>query len=113
MATVAKGGWLSTVGFSVAGLMWWRTTWTGYTTIQAGRIDAHIRAMIRSYCWALSAPIFRLIQISLVPFDLSDDANYVWSLWLSNLAAPLLAETCLWRLQGFPVFRLTLKGALS
>jgi len=113
LGTVAKGGWFSTVGFSLAGLIWWRTTWTGYTTIQAGRVDAHIRAMIRSYCWALSAPIFRLIQLALVPFELSDDANYVWSLWLSNLAAPLLAETCLWRLQGFPVFRLTLKGALS
>ena len=98
LAVVAKGGWLSSVGFGFAGVMWWGTTWVGYTTIRDGQITPHIRAMIRSYCWALSAPIFRLVQISLLPLDLSDDANYVWSLWLSSAAAMVLAETCLWRL---------------
>ncbi len=98
LATVAKGGWLSSVGFTVAGVMWWGTTWVGYTTIRAGQITPHIRAMIRSYCWALSAPIFRLIQLALLPLELTDDANYVWSLWLSSAAAIVLAETCLWRL---------------
>jgi uncharacterized membrane protein len=119
LATVAKGGWLSSVGFGVAGLMLWRTTWVGYTAIRTGEITPHIRAMIRSYCWALTAPIFRLIQVALLPLEISDDANYIWSLWLSSAAAIMLAETCLWRmkLQVFPWKRFSepipLKGAWS
>src|SRR5262245_10113131 len=83
LALTAKGGLLGTSGFALAGILWWRSTWSGYRAIRQGRIRVHIRAMVRSYCWALSAPAFRAIQAALFLLGLEDGSNYVISLWLS------------------------------
>jgi uncharacterized membrane protein len=97
LALAAKGGLWGTAGFALAGVLWWHTTWSGYRAIRRGDIAAHIRAMVRSYSWALSAPAFRAIQAVLFLFGLADASNYVVSLWLSIAASVWLAESCLYR----------------
>lgn len=97
LALTAKGGLWGTAGFAVAGVLWWHTTWVGYRAIRRGDMAAHIRAMVRSYSWALSAPAFRIIQIALFAVGLDDATNYVVSLWLSIAASVGLAESFLYR----------------
>jgi hypothetical protein len=97
LALVAKGGLGGTAGFLVAGILWWQTTWTGYLAIRRGDLPAHIRAMVRSFCWALSAPAFRVIQIALFAAGVDDGTNYIASLWLSMAASVWLAESFLYR----------------
>lgn len=92
LAVSAKGGWWGTVGFTLAGAWWWLTTWTGYRTIIRRDLTAHIRAMIRSYALALSAPSFRIFQALLYGCGLDDRTNYIVSLWLSILSSVWLAE---------------------
>ena len=97
LALAAKGGLWGTTGFALAGVLWWYTTWSGYRAIRRGDIIAHVRAMVRSYSWALSAPAFRAIQAVLFLFGLEDTPNYIVSLWLSIAASVLLAESFLYR----------------
>jgi hypothetical protein len=97
LALAAKGGLWGTTGFTLAGALWWQTTWSGYRAIGRGDIIAHVRAMVRSYSWALSAPAFRAIQAVLFLFGLDDAPNYIISLWLSIAASVWLAESCLYR----------------
>jgi hypothetical protein len=116
LALVAKGGWWGTTGFVVAGSLWWYTTWCGYWAIRRGDLAAHVRSMVRSYSWALSAPAFRIFQMGLFALGLDDASNYVLSLWLSIAASVWLAESCLWRTgqATFPVSRpIPHSGALS
>jgi Predicted membrane protein (DUF2306) len=49
LAFSAKGGWPSTLGFLLTGIVWWWSTWMGYIKIRAGHVDEHIRWVIRSY----------------------------------------------------------------
>lgn len=97
LALAAKGGPWATTGFALAGILWWYTTWSGYWAIRRGDITAHVRAMVRSYSWALSAPAFRVIQAMLFLSGLADTPNYIVSLWLSIAASVWLAESCLGR----------------
>ena len=92
LAMFAKGGLAGTLGFTVAGSLWWWSTWCGYREIRAGDLPAHIRSMVRSYAWALSAPAFRAIQTAFYFVGLADEPNYVVSLWLSIAASIWLAE---------------------
>ena len=77
----------------MAGIAWWQTTWSGYRAIRQGDVPAHIRSMVRSFCWALSAPAFRAIQVALYLGSVADGPNYVVSLWLSIAASVVLAES--------------------
>lgn len=97
LALTAKGGLWGTAGFALAGTFWWYTTWAGYRAIRRVDIAAHVRAMVRSYSWALSAPAFRAIQAALFVCGLEDGLNYVFSLWLSIAASVWLAESFLYR----------------
>ncbi len=97
LAFTAKGGLWGTAGFAIAGTMWWYSTWSGYRAIRRGDIAMHVRAMVRSYCWALSAPTFRAFQTTLYVAGMDDGPNYVISLWLSIAASIWLAETFLFR----------------
>jgi hypothetical protein len=97
LAPTAKGGMWGIAGFTLAGILWWQTTWLGYRAIRRGDLAAHIRAMVRSYCWALSAPAFRVIQVLLFAVGLDDASNYIASLWLSIAASVWLAESFLYR----------------
>jgi uncharacterized membrane protein len=103
LAFTAKGGLWGTTGFILAGLLWWHTTWSGYRAIRRGDLPAHIRAMVRSYSLALSAPAFRVIQLVLFSFGLDDASNYIVSLWLSIAASAWLAESFLYRSRRTPV----------
>lgn len=96
LAPVAKGGVWGTAGFAVAGVLWWATTWSGYVAIRRGDLDRHIREMLRSYSLALSAPAFRVFQVSLFVAGVGDELNYLVSLWLSVAFSLWLAETS-WR----------------
>jgi hypothetical protein len=95
LAMVAKGGLLGAAGFTLAGLAWWYTTWAGYRAVRRGDLAAHVRCMVRSYSWALSAPAFRAIQVVLFLCGVADGPNYVLSLWLSIAASVWLAESFL------------------
>jgi hypothetical protein len=101
LALAAKGGLWGSLAFLLAGIAWWGTTWFGYRAISRGEISAHIRAMVRSYSWALSAPAFRILQAALFACGWDDDSNYLLSLWLSLAVSVLLAESYLWRRQLF------------
>ena len=95
MALTAKGGAWGTAGFALAGVLWWHSTWSGYQAIRRRDIPAHVRAMVRSYSWALSAPAFRIIQLALFWCGLEHELNYIVSLWLSIAASVWLAESFL------------------
>lgn len=97
MAPFAKGGTLGVLGFSLLGMLWWWTTWTGYLSIRRNDLPGHIRGMVRSYSLALSALSFRLFQAGLFYAGLADRSNYIVSLWLSLAASLWLSETCLQR----------------
>lgn len=97
LSLVAKGGLWGTIGFTLARILWWLTTWSGYRAIRRGDMTAHVRGMVRSYAWALSAPVFRIIQVALLLCGLDDASNYVLSLWLSIAASVWLAESFLLR----------------
>jgi len=97
LALAAKGGLWGTAGFTLAGVLWWYSTWSGYRAIRRGDIAAHVRAMVRSYSWALSAPAFRAIQAVLFLLGLEDGPNYIVSLWLSIAASVWLAESYVYR----------------
>jgi hypothetical protein len=97
LALVAKGGVWGVSGFLLAGVLWWQTTWCGYRAIRRGDVEQHIRWMIRSFAWALSAPAFRIIQVALYLVGLDNATNYLVSLWLSLAVSVWLAESCLWR----------------
>ena len=97
LALAAKGGLWGTAGFAVAGVLWWHTTWSGYRAIRRGDVAAHVRAMVRSYSWALSAPAFRVIQTAAFLLGMEDAPSYVISLWLSIAASVWLAESFLYR----------------
>lgn len=97
LAPVAKGGLWGATGFALAGAAWWQTTWSGYRAIARGDMAGHIRGMVRSYSWALSAPAFRAIQTVFFVCGLADDVNYVVSLWLSIALSVLVAESYLRR----------------
>lgn len=97
MSFVAKGGWWGTTAFALAGILWWYSTWSGYRAIRRGDLPGHIRSMVRSYSWALSAPAFRIIQAALFACGLDDATNYIVSLWLSIAVSVWLAESFLYR----------------
>ena len=97
LAPAAKGGWWGAAGFTLAGGLWWLTTWSGYQAILRGDLPTHVQEMVRSYSLALSAPAFRAIQVILFLTGLSDEANYIVSLWLSIAASVWLAESFLYR----------------
>lgn len=97
LAIVAKGGVWGVAGFLLAGLLWWQATWCGYRAIRRGDVQQHIRWMIRSFAWALSAPAFRIIQVALYLVGLDNATNYLVSLWLSIVVSVWLAESYLWR----------------
>ena len=97
LSCVAKGGWLASLGFAVTGILWWWATWSGYRAVRNQQLVPHICWMVRSYALALSAVAFRVIQQLVVYAPISDDANYIVSLWLSLLASFWFSESCIRR----------------
>ena len=96
ISPVSKGGALAAAGFIVTGILWWYTTWRGYTAIRGGDTRGHICFMVRSYAIALSAIAFRIIQVAL-SVVLDNYPNYIASVWLSLLVSVWLSEACIAR----------------
>jgi hypothetical protein len=94
LAATATGGMLGTLGFGLASVVWWHTTWSGYRAIRRADLPAHVAAMARSFAIALSAPVFRLIKLALSLGPLSDDAIHLSSLWTSLAVGLVLGEVC-------------------
>ena len=92
MCLFAKGGLAAGLPFTLMGLGWWTFTFLGYRAIRKGNIKQHIVWMTRSYAWALSAVSFRLFQILLFTVGVSDEANYIFSMWLSLFASLITGE---------------------
>jgi hypothetical protein len=111
LACHAKGGAAGRSAFLLLGLLWWGATARGVQAIVARRTTEHRRWMLRSYAVALSAVFFRLAHAALFWAGLSDETNYVWSLWFS-LAASLVAGEALVR-RSPEGARLILEGGLS
>ena len=78
-------------------ILWWWATWSGYRAVRNQQLVPHICWMVRSYALALSAVAFRVIQQLVVYAPISDDANYIVSLWLSLLASFWFSESCIRR----------------
>ncbi len=97
LAVNAKGGHAAGVGFALTGIAWWEFTWLGYRAIRKREVDSHIRWMVRSYAIALSAPIFRVIQLSFEWAAMDYRLNYILSVWISLLASVVLAEICIFK----------------
>jgi len=112
LAVHAKGGLAGQAGFLLLGLLWWGATARGVQAVVAGRVAEHRRWMIRSYSLALSAVSFRLYQIAFFVAGLSDEPNYVLSLWLS-LASSLVAGEWIARRSPVESRPLAWKGVAS
>lgn len=93
LALVAKGGALGTLGFAVPAALWWWFTWSGLVEIRAGRVQAHVRQITRSYALALSAPAFRVLYVAGGLTALDDEVAYLAALYLSTLASFWLSES--------------------
>lgn len=93
----AKGGWPSSLGFALTGVLWWWATWAGYRAIVRNELVTHICWMVRSYALALSAVAFRVVQQLMAFGPLSDTTNYVISIWVSLLISLWISETCIKR----------------
>ncbi len=116
LSLFAKGGAVAAVGFAATGLVWWWTTWCGYTAIRRGDIQGHIRWMARSFSTALSAVFFRMIQIGLGWMSIDPETNYIASVWLSLFASVWLAENCIgskWSAIHRPVISTNLDQVVS
>ncbi len=86
LAPWAKGGTAGVMGFLLLGLLWLGTTGLGLVEIRRRRIGRHARWMLRSYALAVSALVFRLLQLGFfLGVGLDDHTNYILSLWLSLL----------------------------
>lgn len=97
MTPFAKGGLAGVLGFTVAGTLWWWTTFSGYRAVLRRDIPGHTRAMVRSYALATSALSFRVYQVAFFFVGMADETNYVVSIWLSLATSIWLAETCIQR----------------
>ncbi len=89
MAFHANGTWLAKVSFTLLAIIWWWTTYMGYTTIRNKQIAAHRKWMIRSYALTLSAITLRLSQMLLAYYcDIDPEMQYTvvsWTSWVFNL----------------------------
>jgi hypothetical protein len=86
----ANGGWTSRVAFCLLAALWIAFTALALRAMQARRIEAHARWMIRSYALALSAVTLRAWKVLLVllfhPHPMDAYRIVAWLGWTLNLA---------------------------
>ena len=111
LAPVAKGGWVSAIGFALTGAALWWATWSGYQAIRRRQINSHIAWMVRSYSLSLSAVFFRIIQLGLVALGFGNSTAYVAAVWLSLVTSIVVAECCI--VKQFPDQRFEAKQFFS
>lgn len=92
------GGWLSTIGFFLLGVLWFYTTLQAFLTIRQRKIQHHRVWMHRSYALAWAAVSLRLwLPLLQGVVGLSFVASYqtvAWLCWVPNL---ILIEWILYR----------------
>jgi hypothetical protein len=90
MSAFAFGGLVSTLGFSLLGLIWLYTGFRAYTTARARDFAAHRAWMIRNFSLTLAAVTIRIgIGIGFatgLPFEVFYPA-LTWLCWVPNLVA--------------------------
>ncbi len=92
LATMAFGGLLTRIGFSLLAVLWLVTGGMAYWRIRARDIEAHRRWMIRSYALTLSAVTLRLWLPLFISLGYEFTQSYMtvaWLCWIPNL---LIAE---------------------
>jgi len=84
----ADGGIAAALGFICLGLVWFSTTFIGYTSIRKGRVRRHRQMMFYSYAACLAAVTLRLWLPFLVSVfnDFTQAYNMVaWLCWVPNI----------------------------
>jgi uncharacterized membrane protein len=100
LGAFAKGGAAGQSGFFLLGALTFYTTWRGVRVMKSGRVAEHARWMIRSFAMITTAITFRLWQVALFEAGLSDETNYIASLWLSIAGNAAVAE---WAARRIPI----------
>ena len=92
MATLAFGGAVPRIGFTLLALAWLYSGYRDYSAIRQRRIDEHRRWMVRNYALTFAAVTLRIYlplgMLAQLPFDLVY-ATVAWICWIPNL---LVAE---------------------
>lgn len=88
MATLAYGGTVARLGFTLLALTWLYSGYRAYAAIRQRRIEEHRRWMVRNYALTFAAVTLRLYlplgMIAQVPFDLVYP-TVAWICWVPNL----------------------------
>lgn len=100
LAFSAKGGLAGQSGFLVLGIATFATTILGVSAILNRDLAGHRRWMTRSLALVASAIAFRVYHVAFFQAGLSEQANYIASLWLSILGNAAIAEWALSRGRG-------------
>jgi len=112
LAWHARGGVLGQSGFLALDVAWMFATARGLQLVASGRIAQHRAWMMRSYALTLSAVFFRILHTGFFVAGVSDDVNYVVSLWLS-LGVSLCVGEVLARAPSRSAARLHFVGGAS
>lgn len=92
MATLAFGGIVAKLGFSLLALLWLFTGLRAFLSIRRGGVVEHRAWMVRNFSLTLAAVTLRILlptsQIAGIPFELAYPA-IAWLCWVPNL---LVAE---------------------
>ena len=109
LAFFAKGGLAGQTGFLLLGGLTFHTTLRGVTSMIGGARDlvAHREWMTRSFAYTASAITFRIYHIAFFLGGMTEDTNYVTSLWLSILGNAAVAELVLRRRSRVPTLSAT------
>ncbi|RYD61666.1 MAG: DUF2306 domain-containing protein [Verrucomicrobiaceae bacterium] len=110
IAFFAKGGLAGQTGFLLLGGATFHTTLRGVISMIGGSRDliAHREWMIRSFAFAASAITFRIYHFVFFLCGVSEDTNYVTSLWLSILGNAAAAELVIRRRSRVPTLSATI-----
>jgi hypothetical protein len=88
MATLAYGGTVPRLGFTLLALTWLYSGYRAYTAIRQRRIEEHRRWMVRNYALTFAAVTLRIYlplgMIAQLPFDIVY-ATVAWMCWIPNL----------------------------
>ena len=92
LSAYAKGGLPGKFGFLLLTVLTFVFTWQGTRYAIERKFVAHRKWMTRSMAMVASAMTFRLCQVLLAQFDITPEANYISSLYLSTFGNWLVAE---------------------